>query len=379
MYSVAGYGRMVSDRVRMGAYEAALRAVVAPGSVVVDLGTGTGVVACLAARMGAQVHAIEPSDVVQVAREVAAANGLAARITFHQAWSREVELPGHADVIVCDLRGVLPLLGRNLEDLADARARFLRPGGVLIPLRDRVHAAPVEAPDDWRRCVPPSDEDGFGLDLEPARRYAAGAWYQAHFAAGELLAEPRQVAVVDYLAPAVPELAGRMQWTAERDAVGHGMAVWFDAELAPGIGFGNGPGSAATLYGQAFFPWPRPVALVHGDRVEAELRAVRVGDDWVWAWDTAIAGGDGAPRERFRQSTLRNALPSLARLRRGLHGHVPLPSREGELLREVLTRMDGHRTVAQIAAEIAEHLPGADSEADPALQRVARLSREWSR
>jgi protein arginine N-methyltransferase 1 len=379
-YSVSSYGQMVSDRVRMLAYEAALRAVVRPGSVVVELGTGTGVMACLAARLGARrVYALEPSDAIQVAREVAAASGVADRITFIQSLSRDVELPEKAEVMVSDMRGVLPLFGRNLADVADARARFLAPDAVVLPLRDRLLAAPVQAPGAWEQRVAPTDADAFGLDLAPARRAAAEAWYQAHFDAAQLLAAPREWAALDYGAAAPSSVAGEVEWRVERDGSGHGLALWFDAELAPGIGFSNAPDAPPALYGQAFFPWPEPVALQAGDRVRARLRAWQMHDEWTWEWHTGVTDAAGAPRARYRQSNLRDALPSLGRLRRGTAAYAPRPGSEGEVLREVLARMDGRRSVGDIAGELAALFP--DDFADPreALERVARISREWSR
>ena len=78
MYSLAAYGDMIRDRVRMDAYAAALREAIRPGATVVDIGTGTGVMACLACRFGAaRVYAIEPADVIEVAAEIARANGFA--------------------------------------------------------------------------------------------------------------------------------------------------------------------------------------------------------------------------------------------------------------------------------------------------------------
>ena len=70
MYSLAGYGKMIADKVRMDAYSQALRRAVKPGSVVVDIGAGTGICAMLACRFGARkVYAIEPDDAIHVARD----------------------------------------------------------------------------------------------------------------------------------------------------------------------------------------------------------------------------------------------------------------------------------------------------------------------
>src|SRR5204862_7848061 len=103
IFTVAAYGQMISDAVRMDSYARALRHAVKPGAVVVDIGTGTGIFALLACRLGARrVYAIEPGDAIQVAREIAAANGCGDRIEFIQALSTDATLPERADVIVSD-------------------------------------------------------------------------------------------------------------------------------------------------------------------------------------------------------------------------------------------------------------------------------------
>src|SRR5438128_2452160 len=79
------------------AYESAIRQVVRPGSVVVDIGTGSGILALMACRSGARkVFAIEPADVIQLAREIARANGYADRIEFIQSHSTAATLPERA-------------------------------------------------------------------------------------------------------------------------------------------------------------------------------------------------------------------------------------------------------------------------------------------
>ena len=77
------YGFMIADNARMDAYVEALRRAVGSDSVVVDIGAGTGVFSLLACQFGARrVYAIEPAVAIQVAREIAAANGYADRIEF---------------------------------------------------------------------------------------------------------------------------------------------------------------------------------------------------------------------------------------------------------------------------------------------------------
>ncbi len=80
----------------------------------------------LACRFGARrVYAFEPSPIIELAREIAAANGLADRIEFIPKMSTESSLPEPANVvIVSDVRGILPLFGKEF-DFSHRRPRAL--------------------------------------------------------------------------------------------------------------------------------------------------------------------------------------------------------------------------------------------------------------
>ena len=122
---------MLADAPRMNAYSAALRQSLKPDSVVLDLGCGPGVFALLACKLGARrVYAVEPNNVIGLAREAAAANGLADRIEFFDKLSTEIALPEPATIIVSDLRGVLPLFQQHIPAIIDARKRLLARDGI---------------------------------------------------------------------------------------------------------------------------------------------------------------------------------------------------------------------------------------------------------
>ena len=166
MYSLHFYGQMIADTARMGAYAAALRQVVKPDSVVMDLGSGPGVFALLACKLGARgVYAVEPSNVIGLAREAAAANGFAERIQFFESMSTEITLDERASIIVSDLRGVLPWFQQHIPSIIDARERHLARGGTLIPRRDMLWAAVVEAPTQYEGLIGPWQNNKLELDL----------------------------------------------------------------------------------------------------------------------------------------------------------------------------------------------------------------------
>lgn len=243
MYSISAYGNMITDRVRMDAYVTALRQAVMPGSVVVDIGTGTGIFAMLACQFGARrVYAIEPSDAIQVAREIASDNGNAERIEFIQDLSNSVTLPEQADVIISDLRGVLPLFQYHIPSLVDARQRLLKPGGILIPQRDTLCAAIVEAPKLYEPYNSPWDENIYGFTMQKARQIVTNTWRKCRVTPDQLLVEPQRWTTLDYTSIENTTVNGSLRWTAGRTSTAHGLCVWFDAKLVKGIGFSNAPG-----------------------------------------------------------------------------------------------------------------------------------------
>ena len=309
MYSLHFYGQMLADAPRMDAYTAALRRAVKPDSVVLDLGCGPGVFALLACKLGARrVYAVEADNVIGVAREAAAANGCADRIEFFENLSTEITLPEPATIIISDLRGVLPWFEQHLQSIIDARKRLLAPGGVLIPRRDTLWAAVVEAPDEYESLVGPWQK--FDLDLSAGTRRITNTWRKCYLQSEQLLVDPVNWSMIDYYEVENPGVRAEVSWQAARDGTAHGVAVWFDSELGDGIGFSNHPSAPKMIYGVGLFPFPRPVGIVKGERIKLRLAADLVQDGYVWRWDTDFL------KVSFQQSTFYGVPLSQAQLRK---------------------------------------------------------------
>ena len=372
MYRLSDYREMVLDEVRTPAYVRAIERAVRPGATVVEIGTGFGYFAVVACRAGAsRVYAIEPDPVVHLGPELARANGCDGRIEFIQNLSTRVSIDP-ADVLISDLRGILPLLGRHIPAIIDARRRLLKPGGVQIPRRDTIWLALATDPRPDERGAAP-----VGVDLGPVEHAFVTLWRPRRLEPADLVSAPAAWQTVDYRTVSSPDLDGAVELGAERDGCVHGIGAWFETELHDGCGFSTAPGGPATVYGHAFFPLPRPISLRRGQAVQVRLRAHLVGSEYVWTWQGTVAE-DPSPGGSFAQSTFHAAPLSATRLRRRADRFVPRLGREGQAHAWILQRMSAAVPLGDIARGAADTFPDVFADFGEALRSVADLSEQFS-
>ena len=381
-YSIISYGEMITDEPRMQAYTEALTRAIFPGCVVLDIGAGTGIFTMLACQLGAgHVHTVEPDDSIQVAREIAAANGFTDRITFHQSISTEIDIINRADVIISDLRGILPLLEHHIPSIIDARERLLVPGGCLVPQADDLYAALVDSPRLYKSYDEPWLRNNYQLDMLAGRKYITNSWQKVNLNKEQLLVSPEHIATIDYNEVGSPDLNGQLKWSIEREGTCHGLAIWFDATLSEGISFTNAPGQPELIYGQAFFPWQEAVKLVAGDIVSVEIQASFVNGNYTWLWTTEVyAGGNtNEIKAAFKQSSFYATPFSIENLRKQDAAYAPSLDQKGKVDLFLLSQMNGSNRLEEIAHQAAERFPDQFKTWKNALARVGELSKKYSR
>jgi protein arginine N-methyltransferase 1 len=380
MYLLDEFGDMIADNARFGAYAEAIQRAVRPGDVVVDLGCGPGIFALLACRAGARrVYAIDAGEVIHFAKQLAAANGFADRIEFFHGDSRQLQLAERANVLVSDVRGALPLFADALPSIEDARQRFLLNGGVQIPLRDTVYAAIVETPEFYKRLTSPWKDAGRGVDLSPALPLILNGVYKIRSQNSQLITDQQAWCTLDYTVQLTPRAGAKLQFTATRSGMAHGITAWFETQLFEDIGFSTAPGNMGAIYGQGFLPWLEPVALEEGQEIEVDLHADPVGGDYIWRWDTKIAARNGNAERNFQLSTFKGAQFTSERLRKRATDYVPVLSESGEAERCLIEAMDGSTSLQEIARSAVARFPKVFRGQDDALRRVSALAEKFSR
>jgi type I protein arginine methyltransferase len=377
-YALDAYVQMATDASRL-AYARALEEVVRPDSIVVDVGTGLGIFALLACRYGARrVYAIEPNEVLHVAREIAKANGCGNRIEFIQAPSIRVQLPERVDIVVSDLRGTLPLFEESLGVIIDARERFLKSDGVLVPWVETLWASAVDAPETYARVTAVEKRSINEFDMSAATRYTTDALHRTNDVPKSSLVEPQRWAVLDYPTLTTSNVSGELRGTVTNEGTGHGVMVWFESLLTATVRFSTGPDVPPTVYGRVFLPWSRPLMLSAGDRLSVAIHANLVGGHYVWQWHTLVTDPEGQRKAEFRQSDFHVA-PSLDALQRAASGFAPSLNEDGLIDRAILEMIDGDTALHVIAERLAELFPQRFTDRRNALARVSELSVAYGR
>ena len=299
---------LLADTLRTDSYRSAIRSVVTRDSVVLDLGTGTGILAFFACEAGARrVFAIEEGN-AGVASMLAQHVGLSDRIEIIHARSTEVELPERAHVLVTETLGPLGLDEHILSSVIDARARLLVPEAAIIPRRLALQLAPVETASLYAKQVAWWDEKRYGFDLGPMRTFASNRPCLADANPSGFLAPPATVIEIDLAAASSSIASGTTRFDITRGGALHGFIGWFTATLIPGVTLSNDT-AGRTHWDQVFLPLEHAVDVNAGDAIDLALKSFD-GDVWVWGGSIESNGRTTT----FLQSTSFGAPSNAARL-----------------------------------------------------------------
>jgi protein arginine N-methyltransferase 1 len=342
----------LADRTKLERYQMAIDAVVGPEHVVLDLGCGSGSLGLMALRAGARkVLFVEEGPIIEAARRTISGAGLSDRAEFIQGNSFELALPGRVDIVVCDHIGFFGFDYGVLSLLADARQRFLKPGGLIVPNAIDLGLAPVES-EVCRDLVARWHDGSLPEEFAWLARSAANTKHAVRLGPEDLLADPNVVATLQLGDEAEPFLSWVAEFRCNRDGMIDGVAGWFDCGLADGIRMTNSPLAAESLdRPQAYLPLEKPVQVSRGEILRVTVMARHLEN--VVAWVVELPGSN----TRFTHSTFNGLLLEREALMRAHPDRRARLNDRGRARQLVLSYCDGQRTAAEVEALIRHDHP----------------------
>ncbi|MBA2673774.1 tetratricopeptide repeat protein [Ramlibacter sp.] len=237
---------MMNEPERNQAFFDGLASAVTPDSTVFEIGTGSGLLAMMAAKLGAkQVVTCEAVALIAgTAAKIVARNGYQDRIKVLAKPSHAVELgtdlPEKADILVHEIFSS-ELLGEHvLPAIEDAKARLLKPGGRVVPAAASIMVALVGGTTLGRNL---HVHESFGFDLRdfnaihPRKR----PLYREDLSP-VLMSDAVEAFRFDFCNNSVfPAQKKRLDIPVTQGGLCHGVIQWIRIELAEGVVFENHP------------------------------------------------------------------------------------------------------------------------------------------
>lgn len=258
--------RLLSDGPRNAALVELLRRR-APGASVVEVGCGTGVLSCIAARLGARsVLAIEPTEQAETAQALVERNGLGGQVRVVRAAIEDLP-PEPSDLVFSELLNAEPF-AEGILGVSRSATRWASGAGHLAPrslevwgalVRESSCAAELRA----ARRELSSAARTYDLDMGPVLDTFADPG-PTTFVTGhvQLASEPVCLFRTDLRDPGDPRRVEVVTQVGEPGPVG-GVALWFRAELDDDLWLDNVPG-ASGHWGVHVIAWPEEVGVRQG-------------------------------------------------------------------------------------------------------------------
>ncbi|MEO6694580.1 MAG: methyltransferase domain-containing protein [Ignavibacteria bacterium] len=194
--------KMLGDKLRVNTYYKAIQKNVNEGDVVIDLGTGTGILSFMASKKNPKkIFAIEHGKIIESAKTAAAHNGIK-NIEFVNVNSKNFKADEKADIIIHEQIGALLFDENMVENLIDLRDRVLKPGGKILPGKFEFFVEPVHIKDEenvpylWEQNIEGIKFDCFS-DLKKEIKGSYGRLLIRPDAVDYFLSEPERILYFD--------------------------------------------------------------------------------------------------------------------------------------------------------------------------------------
>jgi tetratricopeptide (TPR) repeat protein len=265
---------MMNEPERNQAFYDGLASAVTPQKLVFEIGTGSGILAMMAARLGARkVVTCEAVGLISdTARKIIQRNDYQRQVTVLAKPSYAVQLgqdlPAQADILVHEIFSS-ELLGEHvLPAIEDAKARLLKPGGEILPSAASIMIALVGG-DELGKNLYVGESFGFDLREFNAIHPKKRPLYREDLTP-VLMSEDIEAFRFDFARDsAFPAESKKIAVTARQSGLCYGVIQWLRIELGEGVQFENHPSRRRVVsnWQHTIYGFDAPIHLDEGSVV----------------------------------------------------------------------------------------------------------------
>lgn len=285
---------MLSDALRNKQLYQAIKQRVNAETNFLDIGAGTGIWAILAAKLGAKrVVAVEIEEcLIPFIYKHAQENGVAHKIEIIHGHSDHAKIKGKFDVIVSELFGSDAMGEATVRSFVSLRERFLADGGVLIPQKLKMMAAPCtveKSVNDIPAGLPINNNFLKSIKMNYGTNFSVSDRSRLHF-----LAKPKMLAEMDFrtiTADSAPNLKSlTATWKMRNISKANAIAVFNQSVFDDGIEMDS---FGSQSWGVSVYEF-MPFAIKEG-----ELRFDQMIDQQHGNWGVSVPSDNNNPSQNF--------------------------------------------------------------------------------
>ena len=275
---------MMNDSARNDAYFAAINRAVEEEMLVLEIGTGSGLLSMMAADSGAKkVITSETIETIsKTAREIIYENGYEEKITVLNKKSTELivgeDLPRKADILISEILSS-EFVGEGVRTtLADANARLLKDGGKVIPESGKIRVALIGDSSEILSVTNVASVCGY--DLSKFNSITANKINVKLENKAPFLSNPKDAFDICLNDPnKVVNEKKSLELQANKNGTCVGIIQWMSVKLYEDIQYENIPGDVSSHWSTPIYLFDKPIKIRVGERVS--IKAF-LGKDSVW-------------------------------------------------------------------------------------------------
>eukprot|EP00050_Salpingoeca_kvevrii_P003551 m.227318 g.227318 ORF g.227318 m.227318 type:complete len:556 (+) comp10849_c1_seq13:4415-6082(+) len=270
---------MLKDEVRTLSYRDAIMnsAHLLKDKVVLDVGCGTSILSMFAAKAGARlVIGVDCSSIIEQARQIVEANGLADKVTLIQGKIEEIELPVEkVDVIISEWMGYALFYESMLDSVIFARDKWLNPGGLILPDKARLMLSAIEDA-EYKEDKINWWENVYGFDMSCIKSIATLEPLVDVVERRQIVSNVVCIKEVDINTATVADLDFEVPFeiTCNRNDYVHALVAHFDIEFGgihKPVRFSTGAAAPYTHWKQTVFYLEDVLAVSAGEKITGKF------------------------------------------------------------------------------------------------------------